>query len=86
MGDYNTRLMKNDLRPSLTITSKVYNLEIIPLNASHSSHNTKPSLLDMILASTRENVVKHGQYPADMFLYHNLLFITYKIRPPKFKS
>lgn len=87
MGDFNTCLLKSNSRSSsfLSVTESC-NLSILPLNATHTFPNCTPSLLDLILISSRDHVAKHGQCSADAFSYHDLLFLSYKIRPPKAKS
>ncbi|KAG7294925.1 hypothetical protein JYU34_022691 [Plutella xylostella] len=87
MGDFNTCLLKNDLRSSsLTSIVKASNMTILPSGATHHYPNSVPSLLDLSLVSSPDHVVKHGQFGADGFSYHDLIYISYKIRPPKAKS
>ena len=38
-----------------------------------------------MVVSSPDHVIKHGQAEADAFSYHNLIYLSYKIRPPKFK-
>ncbi|CAF4921360.1 unnamed protein product [Pieris macdunnoughi] len=86
MGDLNTCLLKNDHRSrKLTSTIESYNLNILPLNATHHFPDSSPSLLDLIFVSNPILVHKHGQIPADAFSYHDLIFLSYKLRPPKVK-
>lgn len=86
LGDFNTCLLKHDYRTTKFETLvKASNLTILPLNATHHFPDCVPSLLDLILVSSPNNVSMHGQYPADAFSYHDLLFLSYKIRPPKLK-
>ncbi|CAK1594782.1 unnamed protein product [Parnassius mnemosyne] len=87
MGDFNTCLLKNDSR-SFRLKSIVQaaNLHILPLSATHFFPNCSPSLLDLILVSSIDHVDKHGQCPADAFSYHDLIYLSYKLRPPKPKS
>ncbi|CAH2216707.1 jg26201, partial [Pararge aegeria aegeria] len=87
MGDFNTCLLKNDFRASrLKSMVQAANLRILPLSATHSFPNCTASLLDLVLVSSLDYVAKHGQCPADAFSYHDLLYLSYKIRPPKAKS
>lgn len=87
MGDFNTCLHKDDSRSKklLSIVESC-NLHVLPLAATHFSPGCTPSLLDLILVSSLDFVSSHGQYPADAFSYHDLIFLSYKIRPPKAKS
>ncbi|KAA5619160.1 hypothetical protein F3G63_36365, partial [Pseudomonas aeruginosa] len=86
MGDFNTCLLKRDHRSSSLesiVTSS--NMHILPLSATHHFPNSSPSLLDLILVSSLAHVARHGQCSADSFSYHHLIFLSYKIRPPKRK-
>ncbi|XP_045450988.1 uncharacterized protein LOC123659867 [Melitaea cinxia] len=86
MGDFNTCLLKNDSRTSrFTSIVKAANLNILPLSATHAFPNCSPSLLDLILVSSTTHVEKFGQCVATAFSYHDLLFLSYKLRPPKAK-
>lgn len=85
MGDFNTCLLKDDARARRlqSLLSSV-NLHILPLSATHHSPNCSPSLLDLMIVSSPSNVSDHGQLPAS-FSYHNLLYLSYRIRTPKRK-
>ncbi|CAK1588609.1 unnamed protein product [Parnassius mnemosyne] len=87
MGDFNTCLLKNDAR-SLRLKSLIEaaNLNILPLSETHFFPNCVPSLLDLVIVSSLDHVDKFGQCAANAFSYHDLLFLSYKIRPPKAKS
>lgn len=87
MGDFNTCLLKNDFRSaSLTQVIESANLSLLNLNATHYFPNSVPSLLDLILVSSPNHIAKHGQCSADHFSYHDLIYVSYKIRPPKHSS
>ena len=87
MGDFNTCLVKNDWR-ARRLQSLVTgaNLNILPLAPTHKFPNCSPSLLDLIIVSSTDHVAKYGQCPATEFSYHDLLYISYKLKPPKAKS
>lgn len=85
MGDFNTCLLKNDTRThKLQSILSSFNLSILPLSATHHFPNCTPSLLDLIIVSNSNNVSSHGQLTA-CFSYHGLVFLSYKLRPPKRK-
>ncbi|CAG5037897.1 unnamed protein product [Parnassius apollo] len=87
MGDFNTCLLKGDYRcEKLKSLTEACNLHILPLSATHKIPECTPSLLDLIIVSSPDFVLKHGQHDADLFSHHDLLFLTYKVRPPKAKS
>ena len=87
MGDFNTCLLKNDSRASrLQTLVNSANLNILPLAPTHHFPHSNPSLLDLILVSSIDHVARHGQCPALAFSYHDLLYVSYKVRPPKAKS
>lgn len=86
MGDFNTCLLKNDSRSTkLLHLIHSFNLNSLPLNATHSSPGCSPSLLDLIIVSCPSYVAKHGQCPADAFSFHDLIYLSYKLRSPKVK-
>ncbi|CAG4937325.1 unnamed protein product [Colias eurytheme] len=86
MGDFNTCLLKRDSRSyKLEAIIDSYNLHILPLQPTHHFPNSIPSLLDLIIISNPNFISNHGQCSADAFSYHNLIFLSYNIRPPKSK-
>ncbi|CAG9097177.1 unnamed protein product [Plutella xylostella] len=62
------------------------NLHFLPLQATHHPPNSEPTLLDLIIVSSPDHVLKHGQFTADCFSYHDLLYLSYKVRTPKPKK
>ncbi|KAL0879002.1 hypothetical protein ABMA27_003982 [Loxostege sticticalis] len=87
MGDFNTCLLKNDSRSTrLRSLISSCNLNILPLKATHFFPNCAPSLLDLMIVASTDHVAKHGQCHADAFSYHDLIYLSYKIRPPKSKA
>lgn len=87
MGDLNTCLLKKDFNRSnqLNALTLSFNLNILPLSATHFSPNSNPSLLDLIIVSKPEKVRVHGQLTAP-FSYHDLLFLSYNLSIPKRKG
>ncbi|CAH2228904.1 jg7358, partial [Pararge aegeria aegeria] len=86
MGDFNTCLIKDDHRArKLKNIVSGCNLTILPTNATHFFPNCTPSLLDLMIVSSPDFVDYHGQLPAEAFSYHDLVFTSYRIRPPKAK-
>lgn len=84
MGDFNTCLIQNDYRSTrLRSIIDSSNMHILPSTATHFFPNCSPSLLDLLIVSSIQHVAKHGQMSADAFSYHDLIFLSYKIRPPK---
>lgn len=82
MGDFNTCLLKQDRRScKFELIVKALNFTILPLRATHNPPNCIPSLLDLILVSSPNHVVKHDQCAADNISHHDLIFLSYKIRP-----
>ena len=86
LGDFNTCLLKNDAR-SMRLKDIINssNLTLLPLTATHFFPNCTPSLLDLMFVSSPNHVVSHGQITADAFSYHDLLYLSYRIRTPKNK-
>ncbi|XP_045503582.1 uncharacterized protein LOC123700416 [Colias croceus] len=86
MGDFNTCIVKNDSRAkTLKTIIESANLHLLPLNPTHTLPNCTPSLLDLIIVSSPNLVLQHGQYAANAFSHHDLIYISYNIRPPKHK-
>ena len=86
MGDFNTCLIKNDSRASrLKHIINSSNLNILPTNPTHLFPGCTPSLLDLMIVSSTERLATFGQMSAEAFSYHDLVYLSYKIRPPKLK-
>ncbi|CAH2087481.1 unnamed protein product [Euphydryas editha] len=87
MGDLNTCLLKNDARAqALNDLTSAANLHILPLNSpTHYFPNSRPSLIDIISVSQPELSVSHGQMTAP-FSHHDLIYLAYKVRPPKVRG
>lgn len=86
MGDFNTCLIKNDYRTRrIKGIINSFNLKLLPTKATHFSPNCVPSLLDLMIVSSSDHVDAYGQFPAEAFSYHDLIYLSYKIRPPKAK-
>ncbi|XP_026326195.1 uncharacterized protein LOC113234888 [Hyposmocoma kahamanoa] len=84
MGDFNTCLFKHDSR-STRLRSIVdsINLNILPSSSTHHFPDCQPSLLDFAIVSSTSHVTAHGQLPAEAFSYHDLIYLSYRIRCPK---
>ncbi|KAI5643751.1 hypothetical protein NE865_04147 [Phthorimaea operculella] len=85
MGDFNTCLLKDDHRSKkLVALAESLNLGILPMEGpTHFPHNGPPSLLDLVITSSPELVVSNGQLNASAFSKHDLIYASFKIRPPK---
>ncbi|CAK1588724.1 unnamed protein product [Parnassius mnemosyne] len=85
MGDFNTDL----LTPHSSRSSKLLHivesvgLHILPLQATHHNIDVEDTWLDLILTSAPSLVFSHGQHFAPAFSYHDLIFISYVLKPPK---
>nr|XP_049696266.1 uncharacterized protein LOC126054490 [Helicoverpa armigera] len=85
MGDFNTNL----LAPNSPRTRKLLHLvqssclTILPLQATHRSTIGDDSWLDLIIISNQSLVSSHGQYLAPGFSHHDLIFLSYILKPPK---
>lgn len=86
MGDFNTCLIKNDSRTfKLQSLISSVNFTILPLHSTHHAPHFPPSLLDLMIVSKLNKVAKHGQLDAP-FSHHDLIYLSYKVRPPKVKA
>ncbi|XP_062532859.1 uncharacterized protein LOC134201637 [Bombyx mori] len=85
MGDFNT----NFIAPLSSRSRKLQEiigstgLHVLPLQATHHNINGDDTWLDLMLTSTPTSVPTHGQYPAPGFSHHDLIFLSYTIKPPK---
>lgn len=86
MGDFNTDLTKvnSNSRKLLSIVESA-NLHVLPLDPTHTNLDTTDTWLDLILTSSREPVINHGQMSAPGFSRHDLIYLAYRIKPPKVK-
>lgn len=85
MGDFNTDLLSQHsprARKFLHITESA-SFHILPLQPTHHSHQGEDSWLDLILTSDPVHVSSHGQYPAPGFSCHDLVYLSYILKPPK---
>ncbi|XP_059046034.1 uncharacterized protein LOC131841730 [Achroia grisella] len=84
MGDFNTNLMNDSIH-----TRKLKNilnsadLSILPLKPTHHNIDTEDSWLDIICTSSTDYVIDHDQLPAPAFSRHDLLLLSYKVKPQK---
>lgn len=86
MGDFNTCMSKvNNRSRKLQSIIDSLNLHLLPLNPTHNLPNCESSLLDLIIVSKSNLVHKHGQFTSVPFSYHDLVFMSYKVRLPKLK-
>lgn len=86
MGDFNTCIIKNDHRSNKFLSLlQSFDLHCLPLGPTHYPHNGPPSRLDHIITSSPEMCSLYGQFNATAFSAHDLVFASYKLRPPKRK-
>ncbi|XP_061715618.1 uncharacterized protein LOC133523880 [Cydia pomonella] len=87
MGDFNTDLLKfNNRSRKLHEIVESAGLNVLPLNPTHHNCDASDSWLDLILTSSKDLVDKVGQFTAPAFSHHDLIFMSYRIRPPKPQS
>ena len=87
MGDLNTCMLRNDRRSHLLRElNDSYNLFFLPMSSpTHYFPNCRPSLIDLISVSNPNFVISHGQMTAP-FSFHDLIFLSYNLRPPKVRG
>lgn len=89
MGDFNTCLV-NDSSVTASRAVKLkniissVNLFLLPTGPTHHLP-TSDSLLDLMFTSRFDLISTHGQLLAPYFSHHDLLYASYKLKPPKFK-
>ena len=81
-GDHNVNLLV-DNNASRHVLSMYDNcgLQLLPLNSTHHD-----SLLDLLLTKDIARVLEHGQVPAPGFSHHDLIYLSYSLKSPKFKA
>lgn len=85
IGDFNTCLIKNDFRSRKLLSLLTsFNLHVLPLSATHQAPHCSASLLDLLVVSCLDAVALHGQL-SSCFSYHDLIYLSFKVRPPKRK-
>ncbi|KAL4721457.1 hypothetical protein ACJJTC_018290 [Scirpophaga incertulas] len=59
------------------------NFVLLPLDPTHHNVSSHDTWIDHIITSSPDHVIDHGQLSASGFSRHDLLFISYKVKPPK---
>lgn len=84
LGDFNTDLLKNNPRTrKFNSAIESVDLSVLPLKPTHHNADTSDSWLDLILASSVDHINQFGQLSAPGFSHHDLIYLSYKVRPPK---
>lgn len=86
MGDFNTDVLKDTNRTrDLQAILRSNCLHLLPLNPTHHNDSTEDTLLDLMLVSSLAHVVDHGQFLAPGFSRHDLIYLSYNVKPPKLR-
>ncbi|KAJ8887750.1 hypothetical protein PR048_013968 [Dryococelus australis] len=81
MGDFNINLLSNTNEANKLLTTlSCMNITVCPLGATHHT-----AWIDLMFTSKPKLVLTHGQTSAPGISFHDLIFLSYKLRPPKFK-
>lgn len=83
MGDLNTDLLINSI--SATQLKNIFhscNLSILPLQPTHHTSSSE-TLLDLIVTSQPQRILRHGQLPVPGLSAHDLIFAEYSLQCPK---
>lgn len=84
MGDFNTDLLRNSQKSeSFKAVMESVNFSVLPLSPTHHNITSSDSWIDFILVSSPEYVVSHGQISAPGFSRHDLIHLSYRLKPPK---
>ncbi len=86
MGDLNIDLLGTVTHDQRYLTAMFHscNMTILPLDATHHTATTD-TWLDIMAVTDPTLVAHHGQTHAPGLSKHDLIFIVYKLRPPKSK-
>ncbi|XP_022827884.1 uncharacterized protein LOC111357424 [Spodoptera litura] len=86
MGDFNTDLLTHSPRSrKLLHLVESTSLHILPLQPTHHNTVADDTWLDLILTSNPSLVSCHGQHDAPAFSHHDLIYLSYILKPPKAK-
>ncbi|XP_059050186.1 uncharacterized protein LOC131845167 [Achroia grisella] len=86
MGDFNTNLLRDTTQSrKLRSILDTADLFILPLRPTHQNPDTDDSWLDIICTSSKDYVIDYNQYSAPAFSRHDLLLLSYRIKPLKLK-
>ncbi|XP_052750401.1 uncharacterized protein LOC128200581 [Galleria mellonella] len=84
MGDFNTNLLKDTTSTrKLRSILDFADISILPLKPTHYNPDTDDSWLDIICTSLIDHVIEYDQFSAPAFSRHDLLLLSYKIKPIK---
>lgn len=84
MGDFNTDLLKDNPRSRrLRAILESSSLSLLALSPTHHNSESNDSWLDLMLTSSVDLVANHGQVAAPGLSRHDLIYLSYKIKPPK---
>ncbi|KAJ8732167.1 hypothetical protein PYW08_014897 [Mythimna loreyi] len=85
MGDFNTNLLVPNSSRSRKLLHIVQSasLHILPLQPTHHNKNGDDTWLDLLLTSNPSLVSSHGQLDAPGFSHHDLIYLSYLLKPPK---
>lgn len=86
MGDFNCDLSYtlSTATSNFIDTFKSHNLQILDLNPTHHLNDSE-TWIDHLIVSEYSNVVSYGQISVPGISKHDLLFITYSLKCPKYK-
>ncbi|KAF9820505.1 hypothetical protein SFRURICE_009924 [Spodoptera frugiperda] len=87
MGDFNTNLLASNSSRSRRLRCLIESasLHLLPLQPTHHNIVGEDSWLDLIITSKPNLVSSHGQHEAPGFSHHDLIFLSYVLKPPKVK-
>ncbi|XP_075982456.1 uncharacterized protein LOC142980762 [Anticarsia gemmatalis] len=85
MGDLNTNLLSPSSLRSCKLLDIIESasLHVLPLNATHHNTEGDDTWLDLMITSAPTLVSFLGQYPAPGFSHHDLIYLSYTLKPPK---
>lgn len=80
-GDHNSDILADKIcSKNLRSLYDTCNLHILPLSPTHHK-----SVLDLLITRDLKRVKCHGQFPAPGFSHHDLVHMSYSLKPPKFE-
>ncbi|KAI5752027.1 hypothetical protein M8J77_013083 [Diaphorina citri] len=86
MGDFNINMLNSSVRATQNFlnTISTFSLSVLPSAPTHHSPGHPSSLIDLTIVTRDDKVVRYDQIPAPGVSHHDLLFLAYSVKVPKY--
>ncbi|KAI5756571.1 hypothetical protein M8J77_025980 [Diaphorina citri] len=88
MGDFNINMLNSSVRATQNFlnTISTFSLSVLPSAPTHHSPGHPSSLIDLTIVTRDDKVVRYDQIPAPGVSHHDLLFLAYSVKVPKYPA